>query len=74
MSVLRGSADVLDERSWECEVTVGSGEVWEYLYHNHTRINHITKPVSVAAVSDTSHLLTNINFVYCAYLDVATAW
>lgn len=41
---------MLDDVSWECELTLGCGEVWEYLYHNHTRINYITNPVSVTPV------------------------
>ena len=51
MSVVRASVNVIEDRQWECEVSVGCGEMWEYLYHNHTRINHITTPVSVAPVS-----------------------
>lgn len=51
LSVVRASAHVVEERSWECELTLGCGQVWEYLYHNHTRINHITKPVAVSPVS-----------------------
>lgn len=51
LSVVRGSALMQEETSWECELTVGCGQVWEYLYHNHTRINYITTPVSVSPVS-----------------------
>lgn len=50
MSVLRANADV-EEEQYECEVTLACVELWEYLYHNHTRINHITKPVAVSPVS-----------------------
>ncbi len=42
---------MVDDVSWEGELSLGCGEVWEYLYHNHTRINHITNPVSVTPVS-----------------------
>lgn len=51
LSVVRGGVYVVDDVNWESEVTVGCGEIWEYRYHNHTRINHITNPVSVTPVS-----------------------
>lgn len=51
VSVVRASVCGEDERRWDGELTLGYGELWEYLYHNHTHINHIVKPVSVSPVS-----------------------
>lgn len=59
--MLRCGVSVVEEKSWICEVSLGCGEVWEYLYHNHTRINHITSPVSITPVSQLQQQLCQLS-------------
>lgn len=66
LSVLRAQVCVEEEKQWECEVTLACGEMWEYLYHNHSRINYITKPVSVSPVSHTPSLTMSMH-LSCRY-------
>ena len=35
----------------DLDLSVASAELWEYLYRNQAKLNHITKPVSVSPVS-----------------------
>ena len=49
LSTFKGSVAV-DGPQLDLTLSVASAELWEYLYRNQAKLNHITKPISVSPV------------------------